>query len=301
MALEAETRPVGMIGLGIMGSAMAANLMADGFAIVGYDVAEEALVALVEAGGAKAASPQEVGERCQIVITSLPSIAAFHDVLSGDAGLIASGTEGLTVIDTSTLPLDTKQEGHDALASAGMTLLDCPLSGTGAQAWIKDLVVLGSGDAAAFKKCCAVFDGFAKTHHHLGPLGNGSKMKFVANHLVNIHNVAAAEAMVLGMKAGLDAQLIYDVIREGAGNSRIFELRAPMMVAGDYDEATMKIDIWQKDLDIIGAFAAGLDCPTSLFDTATEPYRAAQEAGMGAKDTAAVCAVLEKLAGLERK
>lgn len=300
MAGKAEIETVGMIGLGIMGSAMAGNLMAAGFKVVGYDVAEDAMAQLAAAGGTGAASPQDVGDSCPVVITSLPSIAAFHDVLSGADGMAASGTGGLIVIDTSTLPLDEKQKGHDALAEAGKILLDCPLSGTGAQAQMKDLVVLGSGDAAAFAECASVFDGFAKTHHHLGPFGNGSKMKFVANHLVNVHNVAAAEAMVLGMKAGLDPQVIYDVIKEGAGNSRIFELRAPMMVAGEYDEATMKIDIWQKDLDIITAFAAGIDCPTPLFDSATAPYRVAQEQGLGAQDTAAVCAVLERRAGLTR-
>ena len=125
-------------------------------------------------------------------------------------------------------------------------------------------------------------------------------MKFVANHLVNIHNVAAAEAMVLGMKAGLDPKLIYDTVKDGAGNSRIFELRAPMMVAGEYDEASMKIDVWQKDLDIISDFAASLDCPAPLFDAAVEPYRVAMDQGLSKKDTAAVCSVLEKAAGMKR-
>ncbi|HAA91250.1 MAG: oxidoreductase [Rhodospirillaceae bacterium] len=301
MVSEGELSPVGMIGLGIMGSAMAANLLRAGFAVVGYDVSEEAIAALIETGGDKAASPHEVGAQCPVVITSLPSVAAFDEVLTGENGLIASSNDGLVVVDTSTLPLEAKQAGHDALAVAGITLLDCPLSGTGAQARTKDLVVLGSGDTAAFEKCLAVFEGFARAHHYLGPFGNGSKMKFVANHLVNVHNVAAAEAMVLGMKAGLDAQLIYEVIREGAGNSRIFELRTPMMVAGVYDEATMKIDVWQKDLDVIGDFANALECPIPLFDTAAKPYRKAMDQGLGAMDTAAVCEVLEKSAGLNRK
>ena len=205
------------------------------------------------------------------------------------------------MIETSTLPIDEKQKGCDALAGASKILLDCPLSGTGAQARNKDLLVLGSGDRGAFDGCTAVFDGFARTHCYLGEFGNGSKMKFVANHLFNIHNVAAAEAMMLGMKAGLDPQQIYEVISAGAGNTRIFELRAPMMVTGDYDDATIKTATWQKDIDIITSFAASLRCPIPLFAAASPPYQAAMKQGLAEKDTAAVCAVLENLAGMKRK
>ena len=291
---------VGVIGLGIMGSAMAGNLIRAGFDVVGYDIQLEQRDALVADGGKAVLSVRDVAKNCSIIITSLPSIGAFDEVISGAGGLVHAGDEGLIVIDTSTLPIAAKQQGCDALATASKVLLDCPLSGTGAQARTRDLVVLGSGDREAFDTCVPILEGFARAQRYLGAFGNGSKMKFVANHLVNVHNVAAAEAMVLGMKAGLEPQLIYETIKEGAGNSRIFELRAPMMVAGEYDDATMKIDVWQKDLTIISAFAAELDCPTPLFDAAVTPYRSAMERGLGKKDTAAVCAVLEVNAGLKR-
>ncbi len=294
-------RTVGMVGLGIMGSAMAGNLVKAGFRVVGCDVNSERTDALAADGGEAASSPRAVAGEARIVITSLPSVAAFHDVISGADGLGSGGGEGPIVIETSTLPIAEKEAGREALAAAGGILLDCPLSGTGAQAVTKDLVVFGSGDRQAFDECVPVFEGFARAHHYLGAFGNGSKMKFVANHLVNIHNVAAAEAMVLGMKAGLDPDLIYDVIRDSAGSSRIFELRGPMMVTGEYDEATMKIDVWQKDLTIIGSFAAELHCPMPLFAAAVQPYLAAMAQGHAKKDTAAVCAVLENLAGVKRK
>lgn len=294
-------KTIGLIGLGIMGSAMAKNLIQAGFRVVGHDLLSEKRDAFVTGGGEAASSASEVAETSGIIITSLPSVAAFHDVISGADGLGSGGGEGPIVIETSTLPIAEKEAGREALAAAGGILLDCPLSGTGAQAVTKDLVVFGSGDRQAFDECVPVFDGFARAHHYLGAFGNGSKMKFVANHLVNIHNVAAAEAMVLGMKAGLDPTLIYDVIRDSAGSSRIFELRGPMMVTGEYDEATMKIDMWQKDLTIIGNFAAELHCPTPLFAAAVQPYLAAMAQGHAKKDTAAVCAVLENLAGVERK
>lgn len=294
-------KTVGLIGLGIMGSAMAKNLIQAGFRVVGHDLLSEKTDAFVTSGGEAASSASEVAETSSVIITSLPSAAALHDVAAGANGVLSGGGEGLIVIETSTLPIAEKVKARDTLKAAGMILLDCPLSGTGAQAVTKDLVVFGSGDREAFDESVPVFDGFARAHHYLGAFGNGSKMKFVANHLVNIHNVAAAEAMVLGMKAGLDPDLIYDVIRDSAGSSRIFELRGPMMVTGEYDEATMKIDVWQKDLTIIGSFAAELHCPMPLFAAAVQPYLAAMAQGLAKKDTAAVCAVLENLAGVERK
>ena len=294
-------RTVGVMGLGIMGSAMAGNLVKAGFRVLGCDIDSERTDAFAANGGEAAPSPRAVADEAGIVITSLPSVAAFHDVISGADGLGSGGGEGPIVIETSTLPIAEKEAGREALAAAGGILLDCPLSGTGAQAVTKDLVVFGSGDREAFDESVPVFEGFARAHRYLGAFGNGSKMKFVANHLVNIHNVAAAEAMVLGMKAGLDPDLIYDVIRDSVGSSRIFELRGPMMVTGEYDEATMKIDVWQKDLAIIGSFAAELHCPLPLFAAAVQPYLAAMAQGHAKKDTAAVCAVLENLAGVERK
>jgi 3-hydroxyisobutyrate dehydrogenase-like beta-hydroxyacid dehydrogenase len=187
-----------------------------------------------------------------------------------------------------------------ALRKAGHVLLDCPVSGTGIQAKTKDLVIYASGGAAEIKKLRPLFADFTRAVHDLGAFGNGSKMKYIANLLVAIHNVASAEALVLGMKAGLPPQLIYDQIRIGAGNSRVFELRAPMMVKGRYDDPTMKVSIWQKDMDVIGSFAQALGSPTPLFSATLPIYAAAQSTGYAEQDTAATCAVLEAMAGLKR-
>ena len=157
------------------------------------------------------------------------------------------------------------------LAEAGHTALDCPISGTGAQAKVKDIVVYASGDAAAIARLEPAFLGFARKVYDLGAYGNGSKMKFVANHLVAIHNVAAAEAMVLGMKAGLDPHRVVEVVGSGAGTSRVFELRAPMMAEGTYLPATMRSTTWVKDLDVIGDFASAPRLP----DAAVRPVRLA--------------------------
>jgi len=290
---------VGLLGLGIMGSAIAPNLLKAGFAVVGFDPDPISRERLRTLGGSPVDSPFAVAQAAEVLISLLPSPQALNEVIQGPEGLLASGRSGLILIESSTLAIADKLAAQAAGAHA-VVMLDCPLSGTGAQAANKDLVVYASGDTAAIARCRSVFDGFARSHHDLGVFGNGSKMKFVANLLVAIHNVAAAEAMVLGMKSGLDPQTLYQVIADGAGGSRMFSVRGPQMVADHYEPATMKIDVWQKDMKIIADFAASMSSPTPLLEACAPIYTAAVAQGRGHQDTAAVCAVLADLANLRR-
>jgi 3-hydroxyisobutyrate dehydrogenase-like beta-hydroxyacid dehydrogenase len=288
---------VGMVGLGIMGGAISRNLAAKGWHVVGFDINDESCGAARANGVEVAASTAEVAARTDIILTSLPSPAAVHSVVGE---IIAAKATRRIVVELSTLALADKYAMRDALAAAGYAGLDCPLSGTGAQAQKGDLVVYASGDPAAIETCLPVFADFSRKTANLGEFGNGSKMKYVANHLVAIHNVATAEALVLGMKSGLDPQTIIEVISSGAGNSRVFELRAPMMAQKKYDPPTMRITTWKKDLDVIGGYAGELGVPLPVFDATLALYSAAKSMGYGAQDTGSVCAVLEKMAGLER-
>jgi putative dehydrogenase len=288
---------VGVIGLGIMGSAMAGNVVAAGFAVQGYDVLARRRDALSKAGGRATRSAKEAARRAAIVITSLPTAQALRDVAAALAG---SDEQGQIVVETSTLQIAVKEEARAVLARRGVTLLDCPLSGTGAQAKVRDLVVYASGSRSAYRRCVPVLEAFSRAHYFLGPFGTGSKMKFVANLLVAIHNVSAAEALVLGMKAGLDPATMVKVLGDGAGSSRMLQVRGPLMVKGDYSAAAMKVGVWQKDMQIIGEFARELDCPTPLFAASGALYNAAMALGFAEHDTAAVCAVLEAIAGTRR-
>ncbi|HWE20078.1 MAG TPA: NAD(P)-dependent oxidoreductase [Hyphomicrobiaceae bacterium] len=288
---------IGIIGLGIMGGAFARNLVGAGWSVVGYDTEPQRNAEAKAAGVEIAHSAQAVTETAADIILSLPTPRAVLDT----AEVIArSGARSRAVVEASTLSLAHKMAVKDTLEQAGHTALDCPMSGTGAQAAVKDLVVLASGDSAAIKRLEPAFLGFARKVFDLGPYGNGSKMKFVANHLVAIHNVAAAEAMVLAMKAGLDLRQTVEVVSAGAGTSRVFELRAPMMAANTYLPATMRSTTWKKDLTVIGEFASDLGCPTPLFGLAAMLHAAALAMGHGAEDSAAVCAALERMAGIER-
>jgi L-threonate 2-dehydrogenase len=288
---------VGVIGLGIMGGAIAHNLAAAGWHVVGYDIDAGRCSLAAAAGVTLGASAADVATRAPTTLTSLPTPAALNAVVHEIA---AARLPRRLVVEMSTFALGDKMAAERVLSEAGHELLDCPLSGTGAQAKVRDLVVYASGSSAAISGLKPLFADFARQAHDLGAFGNGTKMKFVANLLVAIHNVASAEAFVLGMKAGLDPRQIFDLISAGAGSSRIFELRGPMMAENRYDgdNVTMKVSVWQKDMAVIGDFARGLNCPIPLFSATMPIYAAAMSTGHGAHDTASVCAVIEAMAGM---
>jgi L-threonate 2-dehydrogenase len=288
---------VGIVGLGIMGGAFADNLHAAGWRVIGYDIDRQRCRALARSGVDIAADAGALAAESPVIITSLPKASALAATA---AAIAAARVSRRVVIEASTFTLEDKEAAEAVLRKAGHVLLDCPVSGTGFQAKVKDLVIYASGGAAEIKKLRPLFADFTRAVHDLGAFGNGSKMKYIANLLVAIHNVASAEALVLGMKAGLSPQLIYDQIRIGAGNSRVFELRAPMMVKGRYDKPTMKVSVWQKDMDVIGSFAQALGAPTPLFSATLPIYAAALSSGHAEQDTASTCAVLEAMAGLDR-
>jgi putative dehydrogenase len=283
-------RKVGIIGLGIMGGAMARNLVERGWEVIGFDTDPSRRNALAAIGVTIADGAGAVASRAAVIITSLPNPEAACAVA---AEIVSSGETARIVIETSTFTIADKLRIRAILEQAGHIALDCPLSGTGAQAAVRDLVVYASGDKTAIARCTDLFADFAKQSADLGDYGNGSRMKFVANHLVAIHNVASAEAMLLAERAGLDLNQVIEMVAPGAGGSRMFQMRAPMMANRSYEPATMRISTWTKDMAIIADFAGELGCETPLF-TLTQPvYTQAMAMGLGSQDTAAVFEVLK--------
>jgi 3-hydroxyisobutyrate dehydrogenase-like beta-hydroxyacid dehydrogenase len=288
---------VGVIGLGIMGGSFAKNLAAAGWRVVGYDISAKARKAAERAGVEIAKSAVDVAGKVPTVLTSLPKPQALIETVRA---LAAAKLKRLVVVEMSTFAIPDKEKAEAILRKAGHTMLDVPVSGTGSQAAAGDLVFYASGDTKTVRKLRPMFEAFGRKVYDTGAFGNGSKMKYVANLLVAIHNVASAEAMVYGMKSGLAPQAIFDLIQGGAGNSRIFELRAPMMVKNNYKNVTMKIDVWDKDMQVIGDYGRKIKVPTPMFDASKPVYLKAMKTGYGAQDTAAVCAVLEKQAKVKR-
>ena len=286
------TLKVGVLGLGIMGSAMSMHMIKDGIEVLGFDPNPTCCKNHRLAGGSVAKDVAALGQASSLIITSLPSPQALID----NAHILASvQSHRLTFADTSTLDFADKEIARKILHKAGHILLDCPLSGTGAQARNKDLLVYSSGPKSAVKEFEAVFAAFSKTHHHLGAFGNGMKMKLIANLLVAIHNVSTAEALLFGENLGIDAALAVEVLAGGAGGSRMLQVRGPNMASRDWKDATMKVSTWQKDMKLITEALSQSHTPAPLFAATQGIYNAAMGLGHADHDTAAVFDVLERM------
>ncbi len=283
MGASSRERPrVGVIGVGVMGGAMAGHLVAAGFEVCGYDV-DVAKVAASAATGVE--SVAEVAGRSDVVLFSLPSAGALENV---STELAAADPEGLVAVEMGTLPLEVKQRAFDRLAGAGCDLLDAPVSGTGLQAADATLVVYSSGSRAGFEAASPIFDVIGRRAYHLGEFGNGTRMKFVANLLVAVHTLAAAEAHALGAAAGLDPTVVQEVISAGVGTSSMFNIRGPMMVADSFDPPSARLAIIHKDASIIADFARAVRTDTPLLDAALPLYRRGVAGGLGDLDAAAL-------------
>jgi len=293
-------KPIGIIGLGIMGGEMAETLLGNGKAVVGYDVAAAARQRLRRAGGTCLPSAGEVAASTDMVIVSLSTVAALDATIREIAAARRPpGAQRLVVLETSTLPLDDKLRARDALRRAGATLLDCPISGTAARMKERAWTIYCSGARQAIRRVRPILRLFTDNVPDVGAFGNGTRMKFVANHMVAILNVATAESLTLARKLGLDPQQVLELFGPsqviGTG---VMRLRAPFMIRREYSPPTMRVGVWQKDMQVIGDMARSVDCPTPLFSACVPVYHAAMAQGREDQDTASVSEVLCGLAGI---
>ena len=297
-AATADKPLIGVIGLGIMGGMMAETLLASGYRVAGYDLAPAARARLKRAGGKPLMSTAAVAAQCDFLITSLATSAALASVMAEVAAIAATGARPV-VIETSTLPLDDKLGAQTMLKRAGITLLDCPISGTAARMKERAWTIFLSGPAKACNSALPILRVFTDNLPNVGVFGNGTRMKYAANHLVAIYNVAYGEVVTLGRKMGLDVRQMLALFGPspvlGTG---VMRLRMPFMLDRRYSPPTMKVEVWQKDMQVIGDMAKSLGCPLPLFNACAPIYTAAMAQGLAQDDTASVAEVLGLMAGL---
>lgn len=238
------------------------------------------------------ASPAELAERCELVLTCLPSVRALEDVISGRDGLARSASRAPLVVDLSSLPLEGKERQREVLMDRGADLLDCPVSGTPEMAERRSIAIFASGDRRAFERVEPLLRRLAPRTRYLGGFGVGSRMKQVANLLVVVHTAAAAEAVRLAQAVDLDPELVTEVIGKSAAASAIFELRGRRMFDGTFTPAWGSIDALRAEIVTISEAARGLGLETPLLAGARALFDRAAEAGHGESDTSAVVAVL---------
>ena len=282
----------GVIGLGIMGHLMAKSLRARGAEVWGHDPLPAMRRRCAHLGVQTPGSNAAVARQASVLILSLPSSAALHSVVE-ELAQVPPPPGGQIVLETSTVPLADKLAAARALKRQGRQMLDAPISGTATptpeQTWIMYL----SGPVAACARVASVVSAFTLKAPRVGAMGAGIKLKIAANHLVGIYNVACAEMATLCRAMGLDPQ----VALEHMGHSPyigtgLMRLRLPMMIERHYEPATMKIDLWQKDMQVIGQMAQAAKCELPLLQACAALYTAAQAQGRGQQDTAAVAEVL---------
>jgi 3-hydroxyisobutyrate dehydrogenase len=289
---------VGFIGLGNMGRPMALNLIKHGFGLVVHDI-DPAKVAPLQGQGVKVEhAPDRVAAAVERTIVMVETTAQAEAVIAGDAGILRAARSGNIVACMSTIDPFTARRLAEQLAARGVAMLDAPVSGGTTRAASGELSVIVGGPQATFEACRDLFQAMGKNIFHVGGPGQGLAMKLVNNMLIQVNRVAVAEALVMGVKAGLDPQKIYEVIRVSTGTSHAFETGVPKILARDFTPGGT-VDITFKDQELETAFAKQLGVPLLLANVTQQLYQMARAAGLNKEDGLAVIKVLEKLAGVK--
>ncbi|MBI2154932.1 MAG: NAD(P)-dependent oxidoreductase [Candidatus Rokubacteria bacterium] len=292
-------RRIGIVGVGLLGSAVASRLLQHGFEVRGYDIRPEQVEALRPQGLRPAASLAEAAVGAEAVFTILPSLESAEQVVRGPGGLVETAPREATLIQMSTISPDLTRRLGEAAAAKGLGFLDAPMSGTSAMVARGDCTILVGGDPACVERCRPIFAAIAPRTVYVGTVGMASLAKLVTNLLVALNTAALAEALVLGAKGGIDPATMLDVLAGTAAASRMMEIRGPLMATGEFP-AQMKLDLFLKDLRLMLDEGQRLGVPLPLTSTAQQLYAAAAAAGAGSQDLAAVITTLERLADLTR-
>ncbi|MFC0397674.1 L-threonate dehydrogenase [Paraburkholderia rhizosphaerae] len=284
-------RQVGVIGLGAMGLGVARSLLRAGFTVHAYDLRSEVLQRFADEGGVAAASPAALGAASDIVITLVVNAQQTDAVLFGAEGAAPAMKPGSVVLSSATVPPAFAIDLGRRLEAAGLLMLDAPVSGGAARAATGEMTMMTSGPTDAYDVCEDVLDAIAAKVYRLGAEhGIGSKVKIINQLLAGVHIAAAAEAMALGLREGVDPEMLYEVITHSAGNSWMFENRVPHILHGNYAPLSA-VDIFVKDLGLVLDTARMTKFPLPLSAAAHQMFMMASTAGYGGEDDSAVIKV----------
>ena len=289
---------IGFIGLGIMGKPMCKNLLKAGFPLVVHNRSRGVVEELVAVGAQEAHNPKEIAERSQVIITILPDTPDIEKVVLGENGVIEGVHPGQLYIDMSTIDPAAAVRVAQALQVKGVRCLDAPVSGGDIGAINATLTIMVGGEPEVFEQARPLFEALGKTITLCGPNGSGQIVK-ACNQIGNTFSlVGMAEALVLGMKAGIDPAIILKVLSGGSAQTRLMDMRGPRVIKGDYKPG-FKCKLHYKDLNIVMKTAQELDCPLPVTGLAHELYTAMMAAGRGELDYSGIITVIEDLAGVK--
>ncbi len=287
---------VGLIGLGLLGQAVAARLRAKGHEVVGYDVLSEKIQGLVALGGRGAPSAAAVARDAEAVCTLLPSLASVEEAILGANGIVAGARAGQTIIQMSTISPELTRRVDREVSGRGLSFLDCPVSGTSSMVARGEGIIFVGGEPALAERWRPLLEAILPRAVYVGSAGQAMALKLVANLLVALNTAAAAEALLMAEKAGLDPSRVLDILAGGAATSRMLEVRGPLIIGREFPPQ-MKLDLFMKDLALITEAGEQVGAPLPLTRLARQLYGAAQAAGHGGEDLAVVITALERLRG----
>ena len=279
-------KTIGSIGLGAMGGSYAKFLIEDNYTVYGVDPNTQNAEIFTSLGGLLLNDISDLVDKSNVIILSLPTVPIFKEVIN-EIEVNGRSNESKILIDMNTVSLDDKIETKKKLEKLNISMVDAPVSGTGAQAKVKDIVVMSSGDKAIVDKCDDIFRSFSKQNIYVGDFGNGIKFKILANLLVTVHNTVTAEALLLGQKAGLEEKMIYQVLNAGAATSVMLDKRMPLMINKNYEPATASMRIFLKDIDVITDYLKSNNLNSPTFEAAANLYNQSKENIPITHDTAA--------------
>ena len=291
---------IGIIGLGVMGGAFASHLLKNNFIVYGIEPNKRNAKTFVNMKGIRLLNIRELLSKCDFVITSLPSVSSYKDVLHNVLKETKFKTKK-TIIDMNTISISDKFSFKNKVKSLNINVIDCPVSGTGAQAKNADITIFASGEKSVIKKSMDILKAFSKEVIYVGKFGNGMKLKILANLLVTIHNTAAAEALHLGELAGLSKKMIYETLVNSAATSKMLEKRMPLMIKKKYNPPTASFNIFMKDIDIIRNFINNRKTSLPTFEASSLIYDLAASKLSKKIDTAAVYEIIKDKGGKNGK
>ena len=280
-------KTIGSIGLGAMGGSYAKFLIEDNYTVYGVDPDTQNAEIFTSLGGVLLNNISELVDKCNVIILSLPTVPIFKEVIN-EIEVNGKSNESKILIDMNTISLDDKIETKNKLEKLNISMVDAPVSGTGAQAKVKDIVVMSSGDKIIVDECDEIFRSFSKQNIYVGDFGNGIKFKILANLLVTVHNTVTAEALLLGQKVGLEEKMIYEVLNAGAATSVMLDKRMPLMINKNYEPATASMRIFLKDIDVITDYLKSNNISSPTFEAAANLYNQSKENIPITYDTAAI-------------
>ena len=294
------TPTIGFVGLGIMGLPMSKNLVDAGYDVVGHNRSQESVEELVEYGGERADSPQEVAERTDTVITCLPDSPVVESIVRSDDGILAGLSEGMTVIDMSTISPTATEELAAEIDERGADMLDAPISGGEEGAIDGTLSIMVGGDEDVFDANEELLGAMGETITHCGPSGAGQTTKACNQIVVAAQMVGVSEALVFAQKAGADLDAVVEAISGGAAGCWTLDNRAPSMIEGEFDPGFFA-SYQYKDLRIATDAGEAFGAPMPQTSIAHELYKTMETTGRGDDDNSGVMQVIEDLAGEEAR